>query len=206
MHIAVFGATDKVGRSVVVKLIEQNHTVTAFEHDGNPFVNHPKIRIIQGDVSNPDDVKRALEGVDTIVSTMGTWRNGTATAPAMSNLLTEMEERGIWRIIGLVSSVAKIDGDTLGLVDRWTYRLHKLISPKTLRDYEDQIRFMQSSKADWTLIRVPTIRRKGSTAWKLSQERPHVWQRVHANDVAEALVAQLSDDHYINQAPFLRLK
>jgi putative NADH-flavin reductase len=205
MHIAVFGATDKVGKSVVVKLIEQNHTVTAFEHDGNPFVNHPSIQIVQGDVSNVADIRRALEGVEAVISTMGTWRNGTATAPVMSSVLTEMEERGIWRIIGIVNVVAQVEGDHSSTLYKWIYKLYKMMMPKTLRDYEDQIRFLQSSKADWTLIRVPGIRKSGKKgSWKFSLDRPYPWQRVHADDVAEALVRQLADTHYVNQAPFIR--
>jgi putative NADH-flavin reductase len=207
MHIAVFGATDKVGKSVVVKLIEQGHIVTAFEHDGNPFINHPNIRIVQGDVSNLPDVTRALQGVEAVISTMGTWKNSTATAPAMSNILTEMEERGIWRIIGIVSVIAQIEGDNLSTIHGWVYKLYKILMPRILRDYEDQIRFLQSSKADWTLIRVPAIRNNGKKgAWRFSLDRPYPWQRVHAEDIAAALVGQLSDDHYLNQAPFIRTK
>jgi putative NADH-flavin reductase len=205
MHIAVFGATDKVGKSVVVKLIEQSHTVTAFEHDGNPFINHPSIRIVQGDIGNTDDIRHALEGVDAVMSTMGTWKIGTATAPAMSKVLTEMEERGIWRIIGIVNVVAQVEGDQPTALYKWIYKLYGMIMPKTLRDYEDQIRFLQSSKADWTLIRVPGIRVSGKKGnWKFSLDRPYPWQRVHAEDIAEALVRQLADTHYVDQAPFIK--
>lgn len=205
MHIAVFGATDRVGKSVVVKLVEQNHTVTAFEHDENPFINHPNIRIVQGDVSNASDVARALEGVDAVISTMGTWRKSTATAAAMSSILTNMEERGIWRIVVLANVVARIENDSVDFIDRWVYKFYKFLIPSTLREYEDQIRFLQSSKADWTIIRVSNIRRRGSKgAWRLSPDRARPWQRIHAEDVADALVQQLSEDRYLNQAPYIR--
>lgn len=207
MHIAVFGATSRVGKAVVVKLIEQNHTVTAFEHDGNPFANHQSIKIVQGDIQNTADIVRALEGAEAVITTMGTWQTGVAFAPAMRNILTEMEQRGIWRIVCLTSAVAHIEGDHSDSLHRWVYKLYKMLIPKILRDYEDQIRFLQSSKADWTIIRVPSIRKNGKKgSWKFALDAPLPWQRIHADDAAEALVAQLSDNHYINQAPFLRGK
>lgn len=207
MHIAVFGATSSVGKATVVKLIEQNHTVTAFENDSNPFINHPSIRIVQGDIQSTTDVVRALEGADGVITTMGVWRGSTAFAPAMRNILTEMEHQGIWRIVALTHVVAHIEGDSLDLTDRWVYKLYKLIMPKLLRDYEDQVRFLQSSKADWTVIRVPGMYGRGKKgAWELSLHRPYPWQHVHIEDAAAALVSQLSDTHYVTQTPFLRGK
>ncbi len=206
MHIAVFGATSKVGKSVVVKLVEQNHTVTVFEDGTNPFVNHPNIKIIQGDIRDASDIARTLEGADAVISAISALNNtsGPSIAPTMRTILSDMEQKGIWRIIVQGNVVAHVNGDNPSWVGRGVYRYYKLLMPKALRDSEDQARFLRSSKADWTLIRTPgVIGRAGRSKWKLSLVPPHPWQRVHAEDVAEALVEQLSEKRYLNQAPFI---
>lgn len=207
MHVAVFGATGIVGKSVVVKLIEQGHTVTVFEEGLNPFTNHPNIRIVQGDSRDASDIVRALEGTDMVISAAGGLRMNTETnlALTMRTILAEMEQRGIWRIVVLGDVVAHIEGDQLSRLSQWVYRFYKWVIPKILRDREDQIRFLQSSKADWTVVRAPGLRKRGGKGnWKLSLDPPYPWQHVLVDDVAEALIGQISDDRYLNQAPFVR--
>lgn len=206
MHITVFGATSRVGRSVVAKLIEQNHTVTAFEDGSNPFISHPNIKIVQGDMRSEPDVTRALEGAEAVICAAGTLRmNAEANlAPAMRTILTEMERRSVWRIVVLSNVIVNLDGDHSSAIGQWVYKLYKTVMPKALRDSEDQIRFLQSSKADWTVIRAPNARIRGAKgAWKLSLDPIYPWQRVHADDVATALVSQFADRRYMNQAPFI---
>lgn len=208
MRIAVFGATGKVGKSIVVKLIEQNHTVTAFEDGANPFVNHPSIRIIQGDPNNVSDIARTLDGADAVISTLaGGGGVDAAQASVTRNILTEMERRDIWRIVSLSSSVTYIEGDSLDFINKWISRMYSLKMPHTTRNEEDHIRFLQSSKADWVVVRSPIIRSRGKKGgWEFVQAPPYPWQRVHVDDVAEALVSQLTDNRYLNQAPFIRMK
>lgn len=207
MHVAVFGATTEAGKSVVVKLIEQNHTVTVFEDDVNPFTNHPNIKVIQGDLKNQSDVARAVEGAEAVVSALGNWRmNAEAvSASAIRNVLPEMEQRGIWRIVVLASVVTRVEGDNFGFLERCIYRAYSMLLPRALRDSEDQVRFLLSSKVDWTVIRAPGIRKSGGKgSWKFVHNPPRPWQRVHAEDVAAAMVSELWEKRHLNQAPFIK--
>jgi putative NADH-flavin reductase len=209
MHVAVFGATSPVGRSVVVKLIEQNHTVTAFEDEANPFTNHPSIRVVQGDLRNVADVARALEGADAVISTLSGGEGGieAADASVTHTILTEMEKHGIWRVVCLSSSATIMEEDNLNFINRWICRMYYLQSPYGVGNEKDHIRFLQSSKANWTVVHTPVIRQGGKKGdWKLASDSPYPWQRVHVDDVAAALISQLSDDRYLNQAPFIRKK
>lgn len=206
MHVAVFGATDKVGKLVVVKLVEQGHSVSAFEDSINPFADHPNIKVVLGDVNNQDDVDRAVQGADAVITTMGTWKGAGGFAQAMNYVINCMEQHGIWRIISLTDVHVQIDGDSPGIVNQWRRKLATFLEPQTIRDREDQIRFLQASKLDWTVLRSPRIRASGKGSWRYAADQPSPLESVHASDVADALVAQMTDDRHVNQAPFLRKK
>ncbi len=67
MHVFVTGACGYKGSVLVPKLIAAGHRVTAFDimWFGNHLTPHPDLKVVQGDVRDPDQID--LTGVDAII-------------------------------------------------------------------------------------------------------------------------------------------
>ena len=73
MRILVTGGAGYVGSTLVPMLLEQGHRVRVYDslkfggHGLLPCCQNRHFELIKGDVTDPDGVKKALEGVDAIV-------------------------------------------------------------------------------------------------------------------------------------------
>ncbi|HEV7693325.1 MAG TPA: SDR family oxidoreductase [Hyphomonadaceae bacterium] len=67
MHVFVTGACGYKGSVLTPKLLAAGHKVTAFDIQwfGNQLVPHPNLKVVRGDVRNPDEID--LTGVDAII-------------------------------------------------------------------------------------------------------------------------------------------
>ncbi|MGE3303641.1 MAG: NAD-dependent epimerase/dehydratase family protein [Hyphomonadaceae bacterium] len=67
MHVFVTGACGYKGSVLTPKLLERGHKVTAFDIQwfGDMLRPHPNLRVVRGDVRNPDAID--LTGVDAII-------------------------------------------------------------------------------------------------------------------------------------------
>lgn len=64
MKILVTGATGTVGGSVARLLADTSHDVVALVRDPSKYEAPNGVRVVQGDLTVPEDVRRALDGVD----------------------------------------------------------------------------------------------------------------------------------------------
>src|SRR5262249_46524825 len=65
MHVLVTGGSGYLGEPVVRKLRERGDEVTVLDVVDNAD-RPPHVRFIQGDIRDPDAVRRALDGVDVV--------------------------------------------------------------------------------------------------------------------------------------------
>ena len=73
MKLLVFGATGGTGRRLVQQALEQGHVVTAFARDpAKLHLAHDNLRVVRGDILQPDSVDTAVAGQDAVVSALGT--------------------------------------------------------------------------------------------------------------------------------------
>lgn len=204
-HITVFGASGKVGRLVVERLLRNEYAVTAFVHGSHTFSASDTLHVVTGDVHELHDVRRALKNTDAVVSTLGSW--GTSTQDvlrsAMGNIVPEMERTGIRRIVSLTGSEARARGDDLSAIHRVAHRGMSLIAGKVLSDGEAHLSVLEKSSLDWTVVRSPAMTTIGKQGFTLNDKRPLPWQTIHRFAVADAMVAQLEDDRFVQSAPYI---
>lgn len=78
MNILILGATGRVGSHIVTHALQDGHHVTVLVR--TPEKVHPlhaNLTIIEGNVLNQDDVARAVQGNDVVISALNT--DGTTT-------------------------------------------------------------------------------------------------------------------------------
>ena len=205
MNITVFGATGHVGTLVVEKLLAGGHNVSAFTHGTHHFADNPRLRIIPGDIHKSEDIEKALNDSEAVISCLGSWHTPTKDilTAAMTSIVPIAEEHGIKRIISLTGSAAYAPGDHLGIVDRLNRSMISLIAPKILKDGEAHIRILAESTLDWTVIRSPVMTNKDATKYRLDMNSPSPLATIPRAAVVAALVDSLEDARFIAAAPYI---
>jgi len=205
MRLTVFGASGKVGRKVVEEAVKDGHKVVAFVHSKNPFQNIDNVLVVQGDINNIEDVQKALEGADSVISALGSW--GTKTKDVVSsgakNIVSAMEQNGQKRLITLTGSGARWSEDTPNFFQRINHSFVGLLNSKVLRDGEEHIRILEASKLDWTVVRSPIMSSAKKKKYKLDFIEPAVYERVSRHAVARCMVDLLKNASYIRKAPHI---
>jgi putative NADH-flavin reductase len=72
MKLLVLGATGGTGGRLVQQALQQGHVVTAFARDPRKIhLAHDNLRVVRGDILQPDSVETAVAGQDAVVSALG---------------------------------------------------------------------------------------------------------------------------------------
>ena len=72
MKLLVFGASGGTGGRLVRQALQQGHVVTAFARDPEKIrLTHDNLRVVRGDILDPESVETAVTGQDAVVSALG---------------------------------------------------------------------------------------------------------------------------------------
>ena len=150
MKLLVTGASGFLGSTLVPLLRAQGHEVRALARSGTI----PGVFTVQGDVRDPEAVRRALEGVDGLYHLAGLVSRDPADARKMyelhvdgtRNVLTAAARANLKRVV-LASSSGTIgvsrerrvateeDGYPIETVGRWPYYLSKIYEEKIALEF-----------------------------------------------------------------------
>ena len=73
MKLLVFGATGGTGKQLVEQALQQGHVVTAFARDpGRMKLAHDNLRVVRGDILQPNTIETAMARQDAVLSALGT--------------------------------------------------------------------------------------------------------------------------------------
>ena len=77
MQIVIFGATGRIGQRVLQEALTRGHTVTAaLRHTSRLDIAHDRLQTVTADVTIADEVARAADGKDAIISAIGPGPSG----------------------------------------------------------------------------------------------------------------------------------
>ena len=72
MTVLVVGATGSIGKLVVEEALREGHAVRALvRNPGKARQLPPEAQVVVGDVTRPDTLSEAVDGVDAVVFTLG---------------------------------------------------------------------------------------------------------------------------------------
>lgn len=208
MRVTVFGASGKVGRLVVRQLLDDGWEVAAFIHNASPFPKTKHLRLVRGDIHDPEDVKRAISDSEVVISALGSWgtKQKDIVSSGIKHIIAAMEKQGTKRVISLTGSDASAPQDKSSPVQRISHFLIKLTpARRILEDGERHIALLQASRLNWTVVRSPIMNTRGNPAsYSLGSTKPKPWATIHRQSVAQAMVAVIDDLQYSKQAPYLK--
>ncbi|MEV0233991.1 NAD(P)H-binding protein [Nonomuraea sp. NPDC050786] len=214
-NLLVFGGSGRTGAHVLKYAAQRGHRVRALVRNPDKVQTPAGVELIQGTPANIDDIRRAAEGTEGVISVLN---NGRASdnpwakpvsppmfmTDAARHTLTVMGEQGIRRIV-LTS--------TQGAGDDWA-RLNPLVKAfiklsNIKAGFEDHTGVDQviraSSDIDWTLARAVTLTDKPASgpirAAEAGTEKPGA--RINRADLAHFLIQTIEDDAWIRKAPLV---
>ena len=68
-RVLVTGGSGFVGCNLVSELLNRGHHVRAFDRVPSPLAEHPRLEVLQGDITDTESVAKAVDGIDTIFHT-----------------------------------------------------------------------------------------------------------------------------------------
>lgn len=67
--VLVTGGSGFVGANLVTTLLDRGHQVRSFDRAPSPLPQHPKLEVLQGDVTDAAVCAQAVDGIDTVFHT-----------------------------------------------------------------------------------------------------------------------------------------
>ena len=208
----VVGATGGSGRATVEKLLAAGHEVTAFSrHADRLGITSDRLKTVNGDVADPADVDRVVQGQDAVIVTLGISENplrvrlcGAGRTPddvrsmGTRNLVSAMRKHGVRRLVVQSTYGAGDTRDKLGTIDRMFFDL--VLKPQ-IRDTDLQEDVVRESDLDWVLARPVHL------TDQLTEEKPFVSldgetrrMKVSRGQVAGFLVAAAETRDYLGKS------
>ncbi|MFD1992269.1 NAD(P)-dependent oxidoreductase [Paenibacillus nicotianae] len=225
MRILLLGATGRVGQSVLQYALQDGHELTvlvrsldklneqllAYAEDlggsSKPIsaIDHslpineqiPGLHVIVGNALNHNDLYKALDGVQAVISTLNTDKTNTlsVSTPIIAEL---MQKQSIARIItvgtaGILQS--RIETDTY----RYESSESKRKSTRAAEEHRMMYETLRDSGLDWTVV-CPTYLPDGEYTGVYRDEQdvlPEGGASISTGDTAYFTYQQLSDPRYI---------
>ncbi|MFA2818861.1 NAD(P)-dependent oxidoreductase [Bacillus wiedmannii] len=199
MKVCILGATGRVGSNIIKLALKDAAEVTALARDLNRIeIQHERLRVIEGNVLNENDIKKAIEGNDIVISALGTDRNGTL-AKSMPQIIKQMEEEGAHKIITI---------GTAGILQaRTNLNLYRFQSAESKRkmttaaeDHLAAYKILSSSNLCWTVV-CPTHLIDGDVTGVYRTEKdvlPEGGVKITVGDTAQFTWNLCSENKYEN--------
>lgn len=209
MKLVIFGATGFSGRAILNEALWNHHVVTVLVRDKSRIpVQHKNLRILEGDVLDPNAVANALQHQEAVIQCLGVGGKGdgkpnTFVSDATRILVKEMQKIGVTRLIAMSNVGA---GNSIAFLPWFFTRLILPYIMKWLQMIIDDKNRMEplimNSGLDWTIVRCPNITDKPAKGTcKPTLDGKGLKLSVTLGDMATFMVEQLTDTTYIRQAP-----
>jgi putative NADH-flavin reductase len=209
MKVIVFGATGGIGRLLVAGALELGHAVTAYVRPGRSLEPRDGLRIVEGDVFDPQSVGDAIDGHRAVFCALGsrTLKNEPVLSRAIPLIINGMHFHMVDRIItvgaaGALYPASKYQPRIVGAlfaVIRATLLRHPMA------DQRAQERFLAASDLDYTVVRPPRLTDDPATRTYrvLPDALPSSSRRISRADVADFMLQQLTDPRFHRRGVYL---
>lgn len=187
--------------------LEGGHEVTAFVRDPARLgMDHPRLRIVSGDVMDAARVEEAVAGSEAVLSALGHTKASTKDiqTAGTENIVAAMKKHGVRRILSLTGAGVRDPKDQPKLSDKIIVFLLERLQGDVLRDAVVHAEVIKESGLDWIIVRGPMLTDGPHTGeYRVGYVGKNSGSKASRADVADFMLAQLSSDEYLGQAPMV---
>jgi len=201
MKVVVFGATGKTGKEILKQALAQEWEVTAFARDPSMLsFENGDLNIMKGDIFEISTVKRAIQGQDAVICSLGTSELGKTTvrAEGTENIIKAMKENNVNRLVVVSAHGVAESWSTLSFINKLFFAtlLHS-----SRQDHEKQEAVVKESDLDWTILRPSGLTDTPKTEnYAIGEDIKPITSRIARADVAHAIVKEVHDKTFIGKA------
>lgn len=196
-HVLVIGASRGIGEAVCRTASERKHTVRAISRSGHlPQYLEGLVESITGNALDTNIVRRALDGVDVVVQTLGISffdlfsKSVTLFSNSTEILLSEMKASGVNKLVAVTGFGAGDSKNAISLAEKLPF---ELVFRRAYDDKSRQEALIEGSGLDWLIVR-PGVLTNGSASGKYRVlTESHEWRNgvVSRADVADFIVRRI---------------
>jgi uncharacterized protein YbjT (DUF2867 family) len=213
MKLLILGASGGIGNWLTRLAAQANHEVTAMVRPGSPFDPPPGVRVIRGEVLDPNALAAALEGQSAVASCLGIRRASKLPwAPLLSPpdftanvarlLSAAMPQAGVRRIVAVSA------GGVAESITRLTMPVRWMVSAGNVgaayRDLAEMERILAGGRLDWLAVRPVTLVDGPPTGRVGKVERYGLFSIIRRADVAAWMLGALARPNpYVEQTIML---
>ncbi|HDR7768661.1 MULTISPECIES: SDR family oxidoreductase [Bacillus cereus group] len=203
--IAILGANGKAGKILVNEALEKGYQVKILTRNStNTEKINENIETIIGDARNFSTIQDLLQGCSAVINAVGQPKNESYIFSTVTkHILEAMKEFEIKRYIVISGGSLNVTGDEKGIVNKIGATLFKVFLSKMMQDKYKELQIIQSSKVDWTIVRLPfVIEGNGIGSIKESLvDMPGI--KIQNGDIAPFVIKQINSDRYVGKCPFI---
>lgn len=206
MKITVFGATGATGKKVVEQALELGYEVNAFVRNPEKMdITSEKLTLITGDVTNHENVDKAVETVDGVIVALGASPDMQADIvmeQGTKNIIDAMKKHGVKRII--VQSSYAMSGSPEGIEFMKKMGMGEeqitMVMP-VLDDKTKQEEAMQTSGLEYTIVRPLMLNDEGKTGkYRVGENLDvKVGDAISRADVADFMLKDLTENKFVGK-------
>ncbi len=207
MKIVIFGASGGTGLEIVRQALDAGHDVTAFvRNPARVSIQHPKLRLVTGDVTDSAAVERAVSGQDAVLSALGPTRPPVPgmMENAAKNIVAAMQKAGVRRLISTTGAGVRDPQDQPRLVDHIIKGLLTLLAGEILKDSAANVAVLRASGLDWTVVRYPHLTNGPHTGkYRVGYIGRDSGSQLSRANGADFVLKELAEARYIHQMPVI---
>ena len=206
MKVLIIGATGATGQILMREALAQGHEVTALARDPSAVApEDPRPKVLQGNVLDVSSVEAAVAGQEAVLSALGTRaaRRTTLFSESTHNVISAMNKHGVRRLVCITGIGV---GDSKGHVG---FLYDRIIRPFVVKNiYDDKERqeeaIKQSDDLDWVIVRPARLTDEPAKGeYKVFLGGTYTAKTISRADVANFMLAQLTDDTYVGKMPVI---
>jgi len=196
LNIGVFGGSQGVGKHCIRQALEMGHNVTVLSRDVtklSDITGNPKLRIIQGDVLDPQKVKEVVESQNVIINSLG--GSDDIASKGTKVIIDAMKEKNVKRIITCTSLGV---GDSYNDCSFLTKTFIWGFISKPIADKNIQEKLLFDSGLDSIIVRPSRL--MDEPAKGVFKTRNVSAGSIPRPDVAAFMLKQLESNEYLGKA------
>ncbi|MBA2682346.1 MAG: SDR family oxidoreductase [Ktedonobacteraceae bacterium] len=207
MRLTVFGASGRTGRPLVQQALDAGHDVVAFVRDPAKLpLQHERLTVVQGDVMKLTDVEKAVEGSDTVLSTVGQSKGSPKDLQTVAtrNIVAAMEKYGVKRLVSLTGAGVDAPEDQPKLINNIIKFALKTLSGAVLQDALGHVDVIKGSNLDWVIVRGPRLTEGPHTGkYRVGWVGVNTGTSISRADLAGFMLKEVTDNTYLHKLPMV---